>query len=235
LLDAAYYHLDERDAPERPTRDRALDTVSLRVIRAAAPGAFDYELEGMHQWGSVRDGLAANAARLEVSALFAHADAGYTFDAPWRPRLSLEFDYASGEEAGGAFTRFDTLFGMRRADLAPAGIYAALSRANIVTPALRLELVPSPRFDAFMALRGMWLASATDSFSGTGIRDASGASGHFAGYQWEGRARYWLFPDALLFEADAVLLFKGRFLETAPNVVTSDNTRYLSFNLSAFF
>src|SRR3546814_15575078 len=59
-------------------------------------------------------------------------DAGYSFGGSWKPRLSLEFDRASGDRRGGRQGRFDTLFGMRRADLAPAGLYNALARTNIV-------------------------------------------------------------------------------------------------------
>jgi len=65
---------------------------------------------------------------------------------------------------------------------------------------------------SFAAFRGLWLASNTDSFSTTGVRDATGRSGDFAGRQLEGRIRYWLVPNALRFEANAVWLDKAGFL-----------------------
>jgi hypothetical protein len=91
---------------------------------------------------------------------------------------------------GGAFARFDTLFGMRRADLGPAGIYAALGRTNLQTIGIRAELAQSKRLDGFAMARVLYADHATNAFSTTGVRDASGRSGRFAGYQIEGRTTY---------------------------------------------
>ncbi|CAN5288955.1 hypothetical protein BH10PSE1_BH10PSE1_25140 [soil metagenome] len=233
-LEGSYYRFDERDATGRPTRDRALDTWGLRVIGDPKAGDLDYEVELIRQTGTVRSGLGLADPELRVSAGFVHADAGYTFPR-WTTRISAEFDYATGDGRGAKFGRFDTLFGMRRADLAPAGLYNAIGRANLVTPGVRIEATPSRRLDLFVVYRGLWLASGTDSFSTTGVRDPVGRSGDFAGQQIEGRARYWLVPNALRFEADAAWLIKGRFLETAPNAGTGDDSHYLSLNLTALF
>ncbi len=234
-LEAAYYRLDERDGAGRPTRDRALDTWSVRAIRDPKAGAVDYEIELVRQTGTVRSGFAVADPELDVSAGFLHADLGYTFDTEWAMRVSAEIDYASGDDSSASFGRFDTLFGMRRADLAPAGLYNAIGRTNIVTPGLRVEAVPSRRLDVFGVYRLMWLASRTDSFSSTGVRDATGRSGRFGGQQLEGRLRYWLIPSALRFEGNAVWLIKGRFLEFAPTGGTVQDSRYVSINLTASF
>ena len=231
----SYFHLGERDLPGRPTRNRSLETISVRAIRDPRAGGIDYEGEAIYQFGTIRSGLAPGAPALDVSAWFAHADIGYTVRSGWKPRVSIEFDYASGDRGGGSYNRFDTLFGMRRADLAPAGLYNAIGRANILAPGLRIEAAPDRRFDILATYRPMWLASRTDSFSTTAVRDASGRSGRFAGHQIDARVRYWLIAETLRFEADAVLLFKGRFLRTAPNAPRDGDTRYLSFNLTALF
>lgn len=81
----------------------------------------------------------------------------------------------------------------------------------------------------------MWLASDRDSFSTTGVRDVTGGSGNFAGHQIEARIRYWLMPARLRFEANGLLLAKGRFLREAPNAPPESTTRYLSLNLTASF
>lgn len=231
----SYFHLGERDSPGRPTRDRSLDTLGARLIADPRPGRFDFELEAIYQTGEVSASLAPAATTQNVSATFVHADIGYTFATAWKPRLSLEFDRASGDRPGGRYGRFDTLFGMRRADLAPAGLYNAVGRANIVTPGIRIEASPSKRVDWFAVYRPMWLASDTDSFSTTGVRDAAGRSGDFAGHQIEARLRYWLIPNRLRFEANGVLLAKGRFLREAPNAPPGRATRYGSLNLTASF
>lgn len=235
MAEVSYFHLGERDAPGRPTRDRSIDTFGGRIIREPARGRFDFEVEAFYQTGSVSASLAPGAARQSVSASFVHADAGYSFPGPWKPRLSVEFDRASGDRAGGGFGRFDTLFGMRRADVAPSGLYNAVARANIVTPGVRVEATPSKRWDWFAVYRPMWLASRTDAFSTTGVRDASGRSGSFAGHQWEARLRYWIVPRRLRFEYDGLLLAKGRFLRDGPNAQAGRWTRYNSVNVTANF
>ncbi|KQZ72563.1 hypothetical protein ASE06_08585 [Sphingopyxis sp. Root214] len=67
------------------------------------------------------------------------------------------------------------------------------------------------RIDAFAAYRPLWLASRFDSFSTTGVRDASGGAGRFAGHQIEARVRYWLLPKRLRLEWNGLLLAKGQF------------------------
>jgi hypothetical protein len=124
---------------------------------------------------------------------------------------------------------------MRRADLAPAGLYNAIARTNIMAVGLRLEASPGKRLDWFAAYRPMWLASKRDSFASTGVRDASGRSGDFAGHQIEARLRYWLIPARLRLEWNGLLLAKGRFLRDAPNAPPEGTTRYLSFNATASF
>ena len=130
-------------------------------------------------FGTISSSLAATApsldVSLDVSAWFAHLEADYNFHHPWSPRLALELDYASGDSRDGKFGRFDTLFGMRRSELVPAGLYNAVGRANLISPVLRLEAAPSKRIDGFIAYRPLWLASRSDSFSTTGVRDPAGA------------------------------------------------------------
>lgn len=231
----SFYHLGERDTLARPTRNRSLDTVAARVIQEPAAQKFDVEVEGIYQFGSARNGVAATSPLRDVSAWFVHADAGYSFGGKWSSRLSLEVDYASGDKGGGSNNRFDTLFGMRRAELAPSGLYNAIGRANILTPAIRFDAIPNKRLDWFANYRAMWLASRTDAFSTTGVRDPAGRSGRFAGHQIETRIRYWLIPETLRLEANGVLLLKGRFLENAPNAQRNGDARYFSLNLTANF
>jgi len=235
MAELSYFHLGEHDSPGRPTRDRSLDTFGGRLIAEPRAGAFDYEIEAFYQTGHVSASLAPTAARQGVAATFFHADMGYSFTGAWKPRLSIELDRASGDKPGGRFGRFDTLFGMRRADLAPAGLYNAIARTNIMTLGARLEATPGKRCDWFVAYRPMWLAADQDSFSSTGVRDTSGRSGDFAGHQVEARVRYWLVPTRLRFEFDGLLLAKGRFLRSAPNAPPGKSTRYGSFNLTASF
>ncbi len=230
----ALYHFGERDAPGRQTRDRSLNSVGVRLYRDPAAGKIDYEFEPIYQFGRTSLDLAPTSARQSVDAWFVHAELGYSHGRGWKPHVSLEFDVASGDRAGGSYNRFDPLFGMRRGDFAPGGLYNALARTNLVTPGVRVEVTPSKRVDAFVSYRALWLESASDAFATTGVRDATGRSGNFAGHQLEARVRYWLIPATLRFEADANLLLKGGVLNRAPNAPRDGDTRYLSLNLTAF-
>ncbi len=234
MAEVSFFHLGERDTADRPTRDRSLDTLGLRLQRDPAAATLDGEFEGFVQRGTISASTAPNAAPLPVRAWFVHADGGYTFPDRWKTRLSLEYDHASGDTPGGAFNRFDTLFGMRRADLAPAGLYNAIVRSNVVSAGLRVGAQPSKRTDVMATLHPMWLAAREDAFSSTGVRDASGRSGSFAGTQFDARVRHqplsWL-----RLEVDGVVLAKGRFLKEAPNAPRGNWTRYLSLNALASF
>tara|TARA_R110000782_G_scaffold19165_5_gene52424 strand:+ start:8472 stop:8651 length:180 start_codon:yes stop_codon:yes gene_type:complete len=48
---------------------------------------------------------------------------------------------------------------MRRANLAPAGLYNAVGRANILKPSIRLEATSIKQLDGFAAYRAMWFAA----------------------------------------------------------------------------
>jgi hypothetical protein len=228
LGEMTYVRLQEQDHGLRATRNRDLHTISLRTIRDAKAGQGDFEIEGILQSGHIRASTAANAATVDVSAWFLHADAGYTFDSPGKARLSAEFDYASGDGPGADYQRFDTLFGMRRGDLAPSGIYAAIGRTNVRSLGLRLEATPSGRLDVMGTYRLLWAADDRDSFSTTGIRDASGASRSHAGQQLDGRVRYWILPQRLRAEVNAVWLMRSGLLRTAPNASPHGDTHYAS-------
>ncbi|MEO6080929.1 MAG: alginate export family protein [Steroidobacteraceae bacterium] len=232
LGEITYVRLQEDDHGARATRNRNLHTISVRAIRDPKAGQGDFEIEGIVQSGHIRASTAANATTLDVNAWFLHADAGYTFQTTGRPRLSAEFDYVSGDGPSASYQRFDTLFGMRRPDLAPSGIYGAVGRANLQSLGLRLEAAPSARVDVLGTYRLLWAADRHDSFSTSGIRDASGASGSFAGQQLDGRVRYWIVPQKLRAEVNAVWLLRGGLLRNAPNASPHGDTHYLSAALT---
>lgn len=234
-VELTYLRFAEHDRPGRPTRDRALGSLGGRAIRDPAPGALDGEVEVIHQTGGISATLNPAAVRLPVSAWFLHAELGYTVRGGWRPHVSAEFDHAGGDRRGGRYGRFDPLFGMRRGDLAPAGLYNAVGRTNLVAPGVRLEVTPTKRLDAFVTWRALWLAARSDAFSTSSVRDPAGRSGRFAGHQAEGRVRWWLIPQRLRAEVDALWLGKGAFLRAATNAPQGGDTRYVSLNLTAGF
>ncbi|OCC23474.1 hypothetical protein MB02_12065 [Croceicoccus estronivorus] len=216
-LDLYFFALDEDDRAGRNTRDRHLFTPGVRIYRDPAPGVFDYEFEYAYQFGHISENSSPDARKQDVSAHMLHAEVGYSFSGPWQPRLALEYDVATGDGPDGKYGRFDSLYGPRRSDYGPTGIYGPLGRSNINSPGIRLAVKPSKRWDGFVFYRAAWLESGTDSFASTGIRDGSGESGRFAGHQVEARVRYWLLPGTLRLEAGGAALIRGHFLREAPN------------------
>lgn len=230
------FGLDEHDRPDNATRDRHILTSGLRLHAKPAKGRIDGEVELVHQFGDISASSGANARRLSVSAQTAHAEIGYSFAGGWSPRFSLLGDYASGDHAGSdSYNRFDSLFGPRRADWGPTGIYGPLTRSNTVSLGAKLEVKPSKRLDAFVEWRELWLDSATDSFSKTGVRDAAGASGRHAGRQVQARVRWWLLPGQVQLDTGGAVLAKGRFLQDAPNAPETGDTVHGYVDLNILF
>ena len=129
------------------------------------------------------------------------------------------FDYASGDRDpdDDGNERFDTLYGARGFDYGPTGIYGALARSNLKSPALRLELELRRDVKAAATYRPAWLASDRDRWTTTAIRDPSGSSGSFIGHQLDGVVEWEILPGNLALEAGLAYLRLGAFPKRAPN------------------
>ncbi len=235
-LELFVFGLHERDDPSRPTRNRELYTPGFRLLRAPRAGHFDYQVESAIQLGESRLGTASRQ-ELDHFAHFHHVELGYRFDAPWSPRLALQFDYASGDEdpTDSDNERYDTLFGARRFDFGPTGIYGAFARSNVSTPGLRLQLKPAPTLSAFLAVRGFWLAEERDAWTTAGVVDPSGDAGRHVGTQAELRVRWDVVPGNVRFELGYAHLFAGDFIDDAPNSSRQGDSDYLYTQLSLSF
>lgn len=234
-----FFGLSERDDPlERETRNRRIYTPGTRWVRAPKAGKFDWEIENGFQFGQSRNSTSpADLTDLDVWARFHHFEAGYTFDAPWSPHILLEYDFFTGDPdpADGEINRFDPLFGPRRFDLGPSDIYGPLVRANLKSPGVRVEVKPNNRTDGFLFYRAVWLDEARDAFGQGNIRDATGASGKFAGQQIEGRVRYWVVPQNVRLDIGGAIFFNGEFVENAPNATGQGDTTYFYADLEFTF
>lgn len=222
------YHLDEGDRDRVPTRNRRYFTPGARAYIKPGKGKFDFQLEAIGQFGTVRGTTAVGDSKdLDHEAWYEHADVGYTFDAPWSPRFALEYDYASGDKDPNDDQdgRFDTLYGARRFDYGPTGIYGAFARSNIDSPGYRIGVAPRQDVQAFLSHRLFWLAQAKDSWTTSGLRDKTGNSGDYIGHQLELSAR-WDINSSLNLETGWAHLFKGKFAETAPNAPEAKDVDY---------
>lgn len=222
------FGLHEQDAPDRPTRNRSLATPGFWIHRDPGVGRFDYQIEVAFQIGESRaDG--SSTRDLTHVAHFHHLEVGYTFGAPGAPRVVLQYDYASGDEDpdDGSNGRFDTLFGARRFDFGPTGIYGPFARSNVMSPGLRVQVRPHERLRAFAAYRLFWLAEAKDAWTTTGIQDPTGDAGRFLGGQLELRIRVDVVDEHLRLEAGYAHLFSGSFVENAPTARRRGDSDYV--------
>ena len=220
---------DENDSGDVATRNRKLTTAGFRLRKPPTPEQFDFDVELALQTGSVRATTsAADIIPLEHDAQMGHLETGYSFSAPWSPRVALQYDYATGDKsrADARNERFDTLFGDRAFDLGPTSIYGLVLRSNLSSPAIRIEVRPDAASEAYVALRRVQLEARRDSFANTAVRDATGASGKDIGLQVEVRYRRWLMRDSLRLSVGAAMLFEGDFMKNAPNATRQGNPVY---------
>lgn len=222
------YHLDKGDSQRNQTRNRRYFTPGMRFYMKPAKRAFDFSTETIGQFGTVRSNTnAGNGADLDHSAWYQHLDVGYTIDMPWSPHVNLEYDFASGDHDPNdkKDQRFDTLYGARRFEFGPTGIYGAFARSNINTPGLRVTAVPRNDVQLGLAHRFYWLAEDRDSWTTASLRDISGKTDSFIGQQLDMTAR-WDFNSSLNFEAAWAHLFKGAFAKETQNAPNPQDVDY---------
>jgi len=206
------FGLHEQSTEERPTRQRGLLTGGMRLLIPPRPGRLDLEIEAALQAGSSRASASADdAEELDHLAYFTHASIAYTAALALQPRLVLQHDFASGDKDPGDEKngRFDTLFGARRFEYGPTGIYGAFARSNLMSPGARVELLPLPWLDAMVAYRPFWLAQARDAWTTAGVRDPTGRAGTFVGHQVEARLRARFLKGHLWLETGVARLWLG--------------------------
>ncbi len=225
-----YFGLNENDVHDRPTRNRDIHTLGGRIYKKKTLNQFDYQIEAALQFGKSRASAAeSDRDDLDHLAYFGRAELGYSFNSTWLPRLIAQFDYASGDDNpnDNDNNRFDSLFGVRRFDFGPLGIYGPFARANVISPGLRLELTPTHSTSIFIAHRGYWLASDKDAWTVARVRDPEGDSGHYVGQQTEVRFRWDIVPNSLRWELGAAYIFKGEFANNAPNANDEGDSNFL--------
>jgi hypothetical protein len=198
------------------TRDRDLYTPGFRLYREPKKNQFDYQVESIFQFGESRSST-TSTIELDHFAYFHHVEIGYSFDTRWSPRLIIQYDYASGDDDPGDSenNRFDTLYGARRFDFGPTSIYGPFARANLSTPAVRLQLKPASNVTSFLALRGYWLASDNDAWTTARITNVAGQSDNYIGTQIEARVRWEVVPENIRVEVGAAHLFAGDVMDGA--------------------
>ncbi len=114
---------------------------------------FNYDAEAAFQTGEQRG--------LDLTAYAIHAGAGYTFDAPWTPRLGIEGNYGSGDNdpTDGSSETFQNLFPTNHKFY---GYMDVFSWQNMKELAAQLKLQPAKTVTVQLDYHAFWLASTDD-------------------------------------------------------------------------
>ena len=228
----------ESQSRSDPTMAYDLVTLGARAYRAPQASQWNYEVEAVLQDGE-SGGTVGGVARsdLDHGASFLHFEIGYQFDAPGSPNLMFQYDRATGDEdpTDAKIDRFNTLFGARRFDFGPTGIYGIAARSNIDSPGLRLTFRPGPKWQAMLAYRSLRLEAPRDGWVGAGWRDTSGAAGDSIGTHLEGSFTWTAIPDRLSFETGFAHLWAGRFAEQTAGAAFRGDPQYFYAALTTTF
>ncbi|HNP29080.1 MAG TPA: alginate export family protein [Nitrospirales bacterium] len=205
-----YYFGTDEDA-ENERVSRAHSTFGLRLYQPPEMEAFDYDGESAWQIGTF-DGH-------NHFAYFQHISFGYTFRLPWAPRIMAMYDYASGtDSATGNYSQtFDGLFGARRGEFTPTGLFGPFFRSNISSPGIRVILNPRPELKLNLKFRAWYLAQSRDVWTNSGLQDPTGASGNVLGQDVEVRVQWDPYPN-LSVDAGYDHFFKGSYISKQTNV-----------------
>ncbi|QDV09727.1 hypothetical protein Poly30_52860 [Planctomycetes bacterium Poly30] len=228
------YGLLESDGVDFNSRDRNLKTIGTRWNKKRATSEVHWEIESAYQFG---ESPSSETQTLDHEAWFHHAMVGYEFDAEGKPRLEALFDYVTGDNDPNddQNNRFDTLFGARRFEFGPTGIFGAFARSNLVSPGLRFVTKPADRWEVMATQRFHYLASDRDAWTTSGLQDPAGRSGSHIGNFSEVRLRYDLIPKSVLLEFGVAYLSAGSFIEDAPNATDQGDTLYGYFQTNFTF
>ena len=202
---AQVYLLGLSDHRDSQSNSRDLTTAGFRYLLPAAPGRMFGETEVAYQFGG--------RGTADVSAYFVHGAVGRQFDVAMKPKLSFALDVASGNDDDDPdWNRFDTLFGARRWEYGPTGIYGAIGRRNLVSPEVRVTFQPMDDLTVMLAARSIRLAAAADGWREAG--DTTGTGGD-VGDQYECRVRWDIAPKSLRLEGGAAYFAGDTFRETS--------------------
>jgi hypothetical protein len=212
MVEVYLYGLDENRDQAANQRLKIL-TPGLRFYRSPRPSRWHYEFDNLIQVGDAPARDAISPLR-NHKARFTHLEIGYSFDAPWQPRLSFIYDYASGDKnpLDGDNNSFDSLYGVPRPEYGPTGTYRAFVRNNINTPGLLLNLEPRDNVDAFVKLQRYSLATQAQGWKTTRYRHPGGLGEDYVGTQLETRLRWHVLNRKLTIEGGYTWLNAGDYM-----------------------
>lgn len=224
--------------PGEPASAAEHVSAGARFYRAPKAAQWNFEAEAILQRGE-SGGTVAGLARADLAhrASLLHLEVGYTFDRPSALNVLFQYDRASGDETPTDLRngRFNTLFGDRRFEFGPTGIYNVVTRSNLESPSVRVTFRPRERWQTMLGYRVLRLDEPRDAWVGSGWRDASGAAGRSLGRHLEGSFTWSAIPNRLALELGFAHLWAGRFPEQSAGAAFRGNPQYYYATLTTTF
>lgn len=173
------YYLGLEENGKGKAINRSIHTVGLRGYGVIPDSSWDYDLQQILQFGRQNS--------QQHFAIASTVEFGYTYDLPSKPRVSGFFGYASGDRSpnDAKSQRFDRLFGFAR----PWSSDDYITFDNLIAPKVRIDFRPHKLVRVDAGYSPYWLASRTDAWITTRLRDPTGQSGNFMGQELDVRMR----------------------------------------------
>lgn len=172
------YFLSLQQAARPGITARHIHATGLRAYGDVGASGWDYDLAAIGEFG--RNGAERHRAFGWTSEI------GRRFQAPWQPRASAFYGYASGDRDPNDRTSngFEKYYGFGR----PWSANDYLTWENLHALKTRVELQPRRNLAIDFGYSAYWLASKTEAWRNAGLRDPGGNSGRFMGQELDARA-----------------------------------------------
>lgn len=216
------FYLSLRQDTRPGVTARHIHATGLRAYGELGSSGWDYDLAAIGEFG--RNGAECHRAFGWTSEI------GRRFQAPWQPRASAFYGYASGDRDPNdrASNGFEKYYGFAR----PWSANDYLTWENLHAVRTRIELQPRRNLAVDLGYSAYWLASKTDAWRNAGLRDTGGDSGRFMGQELDARA-IWKFHDRARATLGYAHFLPGEFPRQRGKGRDSDFF-YLEVSLSAF-
>lgn len=177
-IEPYYLALVQDKDGKRP--ERHIHAPAVRFYGGIGDTPAHYDVDLMYQAGEDNN--------RNHSAFGATTELGWRFDHAWKPRASVFYGYASGDEkpTDDSNQRFERFYGFAR----PWSASDYVQWENLHAAKTRLEVTPLPSLRADAGYSAYWLASDQDRWNAVKLQDPTGRSGDFMGHEFDIRARW---------------------------------------------
>jgi hypothetical protein len=166
-------------------------TAGARLWGQAPDSPYDYDFTGAFQFGEVDYRDSDDNADIRAFAL--HGEVGRRFAGAWKPRVSVEGNWASGDDRpdSGTIETFDHLYPTNHAKYGIADLVGWKNQRNIGT---HLQLSPCEKASVQFSYFAFWLDAVNDSLYNAGgasiVSNSTGSNDRFAGHEFDGQITY---------------------------------------------